>query len=102
MIEIHFLLGLVIASIFVLGIAMYYCFKLYKETENEKFWLMLTIGFTIISIHTILELYSYFGSFFKGYHEIVEWILLLIGSIFILYAIHGLYTTFIKINKKTK
>ena len=91
---------LVFFASFIFLIAVYFSFKLSKETHHEKYWLALAIGFFIFAVHHWLEIPADFGIISEEKERIIEQFSSIIGSILFAYATHGLYTSMREINKK--
>ena len=81
-------------------IAVYFSFKLSKETKHEKYWIILAVGFFIFAIHHWAMLLLNFSLIQEGTREIIEDISSIIGAILIGYSMQGLYRSMKKIRKK--
>lgn len=93
---------LVFLASFVFLIAVYFSFRLSRETQHEKYWLALAVGFLVFAIHHWLEIPLGMGLLPEGTERIVEQFSSIIGSILFAYATHGLYKSMKEINKKLK
>ena len=83
-------------------IAIYYSFKLSKETHHEKYWLALALGFLVFAIHHWIEIPLSFGLLSEGVERVIEQVSSIIGSALFAYATHGLYISMKEINQRTK
>jgi len=92
---------LIIASSIIFLFAVYFSFKLSKETHHEKYWLALAIGFLVFAIHHWLEIPLSLGIMDESVERILEQFSSIAGSILFAYATHGLYTSMKEINEKT-
>lgn len=88
-----------LASIMFL-FAVYFSFKLSKETRHEKYWLALAIGFLIFAVHHWMMIPLSFGVLDENVERVIEQISSIVGSVLFVYATHGLYTSMKEINKK--
>ncbi len=99
--EISILLNvLTIISSLILLIAVYYSFKLSKETKHEKYWLFLAFGFFIFAIHHWMMIPWNFNLANGNNKELIENISSIIGALFIGYATFGLYNSMKKVRNK--
>ena len=90
-----------LASIMFL-IAVYFSFKLSKETHHERYWLSLAIGFLVFAVHHWMMIPLSFGFLSEGIERVIEQVSSIVGSTLFVYATHGLYSSMKEINKKIK
>ena len=93
---------LVIAASITLLCAVYFSFKLSRETRHEKYWILLSLGLLIFAVHHWLMIPSLWGDISPETIELVENITSIISGVLIAYSTYGLYTSIRKINEKTK
>ena len=89
----------IVASITFL-IAVYFAYKLSKETKHEKYWVVLAIGFLIFAIHHWIMVPGILGKFNENLIEIIEHSSSIIAALLIAYATYGLYNSMKIIKKK--
>lgn len=92
---------IILASIAFL-VAVYFSFKLSKETRHEKYWLALAVGFFIFAIHHWMMIPWTFGFIPESAGHIIEQISSITGALLFAYATHGLYSSMREIKKKLK
>jgi len=81
-------------------IAVYFSFKLSKETKHEKYWLFLALGFFIFAIHHWMMIPWSLDLINQNIKENIEHLSSIIGASFIAYATYGLYNSMKSIKKK--
>lgn len=93
---------LIFLASFIFLIAVYFSFRLSRETHHEKYWLALAIGFLVFAVHHWMMIPLSFGFIPENMERIIEQISSIVGSVLFAYATHGLYTSMKDINKKLK
>jgi uncharacterized membrane protein YagU involved in acid resistance len=91
---------LTIISSIIFLIAVYYSFKLSKETKHEKYWLLLAFGFFVFAIHHWMMIPWSFDLAYEESKEMIENISSIIGALLIGYATFGLYSSMKKVRSK--
>lgn len=81
-------------------VALYYAFKLSKETQNEKYWLSLAISALFLTLHEWIEIPWILHIVSDNAKAIMKHSTAFIGSILFAYAMYGLYTSMKKIKEK--
>jgi uncharacterized membrane protein YagU involved in acid resistance len=102
MAEHHELEILIFLASFIFLIAVYFSFKLSKETHHEKYWLSMAVGFLVFAIHHWMMIPLSFGLLPEAVERVIEQVSSIVGSILFAYATHGLYVSMKEINKKLK
>ena len=90
-----------LASVLFL-ISVYFSFKLSKETKNERYWLLLAVGFFIFATHHWLMIPFVGGFISEDVVFFAEQITSIIGAILIAYSTYGLYSSMKIINERLK
>ena len=98
--DIHQML-IILASVTLL-FAVYFSFKLSKETKHELYWILLSTGLFIFAVHHWLMIPSLWGNISFETIELIEHITSIVGGILIAYSTYGLYSSIKKINQKIK
>lgn len=88
-----------LASIVFL-VAVYYCFKLSKETKHERYWLTLALGFFIFAVHHWTTPLWAFGIVSELTKSIIEQVSSILGALLIGYSTYGLYTSIRKVKER--
>jgi len=91
---------LIFLASFMFLFAVYFSFKLSKETHHEKYWLALATGFLVFAVHHWMMIPLSFGILGEGVERVIEQISSIVGSVLFVYATHGLYTSMKEINEK--
>ena len=96
---------LFIQSLIFLGsigflIAVYYAFRLAKETKNEKYWLILAISAIFLAIHQWAMIPWSFKIITDEIRIIIQQISVIIGAILFTYSVYGLFSSMRKIRRK--
>lgn len=94
--------GLILISSMGFVFAVYYAFKLSKETKHEKYWIMLALASLILAIH-------FWAMIPWGLHLITDksqryigQIAGISGAILLGYSHWGLYSSMRKVKEKLK
>jgi len=93
---------LIIVTSMIFLIAVYFSFKLSKETNHEKYWFFLALGFFTFAIHHWTMIPGILAIMNESTREVIEKSSAIIGATFVAYATYGLYASMKKINKKLK
>jgi len=93
---------LIITASAALLLAVYFSFKLSRETKHERYWLSLSLGLFIFAVHHWLMIPSLWGNLSEDTIEIVENITSILGGILIAYSTYGLYTSIKKVKQKVE
>ena len=99
--EQHELELLIVLASLIFLIAVYFSYKLSKETKHEKYWLALSFGFLVFAIHHWMEIPLSLGIMEESVERIIEQISSIVGSILFAYATRGLYNSMKEINART-
>jgi NO-binding membrane sensor protein with MHYT domain len=99
--EITILNVLAILSSVTFLVAVYFAFKLSKETKHERYWMILALGFFIFALHHWL-MTPFVFNLSEEISHLIEHISSIIGAILIGYSVFGLYNSMKKINRKTE
>jgi len=91
----------IIASV-VLLFAVYFSFKLSRETKHEGYWLSLSLGLFIFAVHHWLMIPSLWGNISDAALELVENITSILGGILIVYSTYGLYKSMKTVKQKVE
>ena len=92
---------LIIASI-VLLVAVYFSFKLSRETKHEKYWILLSLGLLIFAIHHWLMIPFQFGNVSSEARELIDSFSSILGGILIAYSTYGLYKSMRLVKQKVE
>lgn len=95
-----FFQGLILIGSVGFLIAVYYAFKLSKETKNEKYWLALAISAILLALHQWTMIPWEFHIITDNVRFVIQEISAIIGSILFAYALYGLFTSMRKIKEK--
>jgi len=91
---------LIYLAAFLFLLAMYFSFKLSKETQHEKYWIFLAIGFLVFALHHLSMIPLMFGIISEDLQHFLEPLSSILGTIFISYAMWGLYSSMNKVKKR--
>ena len=99
--EHHELELLIVLASLIFLIAVYFSFKLSKETHHEKYWLSLSFGFLVFAFHHWMEIPLSLGFIEESLESVIEQISSIVGSVLFAYATRGLYNSMKEINART-
>jgi len=92
---------LIIASV-VLLIAVYFSFKLSRETKHEKYWFLLSLGLFIFAVHHWLMIPFHLGSVSDDIQGIINQLSSILGGILVAYSTYGLYKSMKLVKQKVE
>ncbi len=100
-------IGLFFQGLILLGslgflVAVYYAFRLSKETKNEKHWLVLALSALFLTINQWTMIPWEFHIITNDVRLAVQQITMIIGSILFAYSIYGLFASMKKIREKMR
>ena len=90
-----------IASV-TLFVAVYFSIKLSRESGNEKYWIVMSIGFIIFAAHHWLMHPFQLGFVSEETMHIIQHVTSAIAALLLAYSIHGLYTSMRKVKEKLR
>lgn len=81
-------------------IAVYYAFKLSRETKHEKYWMALSLSALFLAIHQWTMIPWEFHLITDDFRFLLVQSSSIIGAILFIYAIYGLSSSMKKIREK--
>ncbi|MFH1211158.1 MAG: hypothetical protein V1645_04575 [archaeon] len=83
-------------------VAVYYSFKLSKETRHERYWLLLALGFFVFAIHHWTILLGFYGAISESTNLLVEQVSSIVGALLIAYSTYGLFVSMRRVREKLR
>ncbi|MBR9706678.1 hypothetical protein GOV14_06605 [Candidatus Pacearchaeota archaeon] len=94
--------GLILISSIGFVFAVYYAFKLSKETKHEKYWIMLALASLILAVHLWARIPWGLHLITDKIQGFIEQITGILGAILLGYSHWGLYSSMRKVKEKLK
>ncbi len=94
--------GLILIASLGFLFAVFYAFKLSKETKHEKYWVILAIAAFLLAIHQWMMIPWGFHLIGERLRLTIEQISAILGSVLLGYSMFGLYNSMKKIKEKLK
>ena len=98
--------GLLMEGFILLGsvgfvIAVYFAFRLSRETENERYWLVLALSSLVMAMHQWSMIPWSLHIIAERARLIIQEASAIAGSLLFTYAMYGLYSSMKKIRETT-
>ncbi len=94
--------GLILIASLGFLFAVFYAFKLSKETKHEKYWVILATAAFLLAIHQWMTIPWGFHLIGEKLKLTIEQVTAIIGSVLFGYALFGLYSSMKKVKEKLR
>ncbi|HZX44306.1 MAG TPA: hypothetical protein VFF28_01345 [Candidatus Nanoarchaeia archaeon] len=91
-----------ISASVALLLAVYFSYKLSRETKHERYWLLLSLGLFIFAVHHWFMIIFQLGNIPFFILELLEYLTSIVAGILIAYSTYGLYKSMRAVNQRVR